>query len=61
MRIFNNGDMTLELQKKIVPLLEKESDAIAKKLLNNKKSFLLKLLIGYLEEMDGLMILDLVV
>ncbi len=38
-RIFNNGDMTLELQKKIVPLLEKESDAIAKKLLNNKRVF----------------------
>lgn len=36
---FNNGDMTLELQKKIVPLLEKESDAIAKKLLNNKEFF----------------------
>ncbi len=36
---FNNGDATLELKDRIVPLLEKENDEIAKELLNNKESF----------------------
>lgn len=36
---FNNGDVTLDLQKQIVPLLEKENDSLAKQLLANKESF----------------------
>ncbi len=38
---FNNGDVTVELYKKIVPLLEKESNnSIVNELLNNKEYFI---------------------